>query len=179
MRVADIAATTCPVARTLAVIGDAWTLLLLRELFLGQRRFEAFQAHTGMAPYLLSRRLARLAAEGIVRRVRYQTRPARYEYRLTEKGLDLYDVIVSMKRWGDRWTSRRADPAMRLVHKSCGHRMTPVLTCGECGEPVEARDVRVEMGPRMAAERRRQREEFKAGTRRGPRADETGREVLR
>jgi DNA-binding HxlR family transcriptional regulator len=157
VRVGEIGGMACPTARTVGLIGDTWALLVLRELFLRSRRFDEFRAYTQMAPYLLSNRLAKLVREGIVDRVRYQDRPARYEYRLTEKGLDLYPIIVSMTRWGDRWATGEGEPLAHLVHKRCRRAMTPTLTCSECGEPMEARDVRVEMGPSMASERRAMR----------------------
>ena len=92
----DVGASLCPVARALAVVGDRWTVLIVRELFLGTRRFEDFQAQTGMSSHLLSTRLKRLESDGIVRRTPYSERPPRYEYRLTPKGLDLYPLLLSL-----------------------------------------------------------------------------------
>ena len=166
MRVSNIGEATCSVARALGAIGDAWTLLILRELFLGQHRFEAFQAQTGMAPYLLSRRLAKLVADGIVTRSAYRQRPARYEYRLTEKGLDLHGVVVSLARWGDRWEAGPAGPPLTLIHKACGQETSPVLTCSACGERVGPRDLRARIGPAMLAERNANRDRFRGKTRR-------------
>ena len=103
MRWNDIGGITCSVARTLSVVGDRWTLLILRDAFLRTRRFEDFQAHLGMTRHRLADRLAKLVEHGVFERVRYQERPERYEYRLTEKGRDLYPVIVSLVGWGDRW----------------------------------------------------------------------------
>jgi DNA-binding HxlR family transcriptional regulator len=166
MRVSHIGGTTCSVARALAAIGDAWTLLILRELFLGQHRFEEFQAQTGMAPYLLSRRLAKLVGQGIVTRLPYRQRPTRYEYRLTEKGRDLHAVVVSLARWGDRWESGAGGPPLSLIHKSCGQETQPILTCSACGEHVGPQDLRARIGPAMAAERTANRDRFRAKTRR-------------
>ena len=165
MRVSDIAAATCSIARALGAIGDPWTLLILRELFLGQRRFEEFQAQTGMAPYLLSRRLAKLAARDIVARVPYRQRPVRYEYRLTDKGRDLHAVVVALAGWGDRWASGPEGPPLTLIHKACGQETHPVLACSACGKPVEAHDLRARIGPAMQAERGLNRERFRARTR--------------
>jgi DNA-binding HxlR family transcriptional regulator len=169
MRVSDIGEVTCSVARALGAIGDPWTLLILRELFLGQRRFEEFQAQTGMAPYLLSRRLAKLAAQDIVTRVPYRQRPVRYEYRLTEKGRDLHAVVVALAGWGDRWESGPEGPPLTLIHKTCGQETHPVLACSACGGPVGAHDLRARIGPDMQAERGANRDRFRARTRRAPR----------
>ena len=161
MREADIEHLTCSVARTIGVVGERWTLLLLREFFLGTRRFEMLQAQTGMSSRALSDRLRRLQGLGVITAIEYQERPRRYEYRLTEKGLELYPIIVSMTHWGDRWMRAKGErPPAGLVHKDCGHAFQPVLTCGSCGRVAEARDVRVEIGPKMAAERTRMRNEF-------------------
>lgn len=166
MRVSNIGEATCSVARALGAMGDAWTLLILRELFLGQHRFEEFQAQTGMAPYLLSRRLAKLVAQGIITRLPYRQRPTRYEYRLTEKGRDLHAVVVSLARWGDRWEAHQAGPPLTLIHKACGHETSPVLTCSACGERVGPYDLRARIGPAMLAERTANRDRFRAKTRR-------------
>lgn len=96
----EVGGTVCPIARALAVVGDRWTMLILRELFLATRRFEEFQAQTGMSSHLLSSRLKRLEADGVVGRRRYSDRPARHEYRLTEKGLALYPILLGLKSWG-------------------------------------------------------------------------------
>src|SRR4030095_11515948 len=153
MRKTEIEHLTCSVARTIGVVGERWTLLLLREFFLGSRRFEVLQAHTGISSRALSDLLQHLRKLGIIKAVAYQKRPVRYEYRLTEKGLELYPIIVSMTRWGDRWMRAKGErhPA-GLVHKECGQAFKPVLTCGSCGRVAGARDVRVEVGPKMAAE---------------------------
>jgi DNA-binding HxlR family transcriptional regulator len=172
MRVSNIGEATCSVARALAAIGDAWTLLILRELFLGQHRFEEFQAQTGMAPYLLSRRLAKLAAQGIVTRAPYRQRPARYEYRLTDKGRDLHAVVVALARWGDRWEAGDKGPPLTRVHKSCGQEARPVLACSACGEPVGPYDLRARIGPDMLAERTANRDRFRARTRRAQKRPE-------
>jgi DNA-binding HxlR family transcriptional regulator len=152
MRWRDIGETRCSIARSLAVVGDRWTLLVLRECFLGTRRFDAFRTHLGVTRHLLANRLAKLVAHGILARVRYQERPARFEYRLTEKGRDLYTVIVGLVGWGDRWMADADGPPVRLVHRACGHRMRPALTCPDCGGPVTARDVVAELAPGLRAE---------------------------
>lgn len=161
MRVSQIGRMKCPVARTLSIVGDPWTLLILRELFLRSRRFEEFQGYTGMAPYLLASRLKQLTKDGILERRAYQERPRRYQYRLTDKGLDLYPVVVAMSQWGSRWMSDASGPPLKLLHTHCGAHSTPGLVCSECGEPVAARDMRAEIQPVMQADRERMWKRFK------------------
>jgi DNA-binding HxlR family transcriptional regulator len=98
-----IAESECSVARSLAVVGDRWTFLLIRDLFRGTRRFDRLQANTKVSPHLLSTRLKRLEEDGVVERIQYQERPPRFEYQLTPKGLDLYPVLMSLGAWGAKW----------------------------------------------------------------------------
>ncbi len=130
-------------ARALAVVGDRWTLLILRDAFLQVRRFDDFQARLGIARRVLAERLAGLVADGIFEKSAYQLRPTRHEYRLTEKGLALYPVILSLVHWGDAFYAGADGPPMLHRHKACGHEFRAVLACSECGEPVGARDVSV------------------------------------
>lgn len=147
MRWETLAKEDCSLARSLAVVGDRWTLLVLREAFLRTRRFDEFEAKLGIARRVLSERLALLVDEGILKKVPYQENPPRYEYRLTDKGLDLYPVIISLVHWGDRHYAGKKGPPMLHSHKACGHDFTSVLTCSECGEALNARDVTVRPGP--------------------------------
>ena len=149
MRWRHIGEMTCSVARTLSVVGDRWTLLIVRDAFLGTRRFEDFQARLGSTRHRLADRLAKLVEHGVFSRVLYQQRPTRFEYRLTEKGRDLYPVIVSLVGWGDRWMAGTAGPQIELVHKACGHVMAPQLTCPHCGDGLTARDVTAQAGPAL------------------------------
>lgn len=137
----------CSVARTVAVIGDRWTLLVLRDAFLGIRRFDDFQARLGISRTIVADRLRHLVDEGVLRKVAYQERPLRHEYRLTDKGLDLYPVIMTIVRFGDLHYAGEAGPPVLHRHKACGHDFHPVQTCSECGEPVAARDVETRAGP--------------------------------
>ena len=130
----------CPIARTLRVAGDWWTGLVIREAFLGTRRFDEFEKHLGIAPNVLSERLARLVDAGVLERRVYQERPVRSEYRLTRKGLDLYPMPLALLTWGDRWLST-GKPMLRLTHRSCGKRFRALLACGRCGQAVERGDV--------------------------------------
>jgi DNA-binding HxlR family transcriptional regulator len=131
----------CSVARTLEIIGERWTLLVLREAFLGVRRFEGFQRNTGAARNILAARLKKLVERGVLERRRYEEHPPRFEYRLTQKGLDLYPILVSLMRWGDTYVADADGPAVVLEHKACGSDASPHLVCSECGGEVGARDV--------------------------------------
>ena len=164
MRISEIGRMKCPVARTLSVVGDPWTLLILRELFLGSRRFDQFQGYTRMSPALLSSRLKLLKRNGIIEQARYRDRPPRREYRLTEKGLELYPVILAMSLWGSRWMPDERGPFLQLVHRGCGHETRPQLACSACGEPVTARDMRAHVMPVMDDDRRRTWHRFKHHT---------------
>lgn len=128
------------IAATLQVIGDRWSALIIRELFYGSKRFDQFQRHLGIAPNILSQRLQRLVEHGIVGRRAYQLRPTRHEYRLTDKGLDLYPVPLSMLAWGDRWLSN-GQPPVRLTHLRCGKRLSPRLSCSKCTRAITRADI--------------------------------------
>jgi DNA-binding HxlR family transcriptional regulator len=135
----------CSVARTWSVIGERWTVLILREAFRGTTRFDTFQSRLGLGRTLLSDRLSVLVGEGIFERVRYQERPERYEYRLTGKGLDLYPVLLALMQWGDRY--KVDEPPVTLVHEGCGEAARPRLACGNCAEPIGYFDLRAEYAP--------------------------------
>jgi DNA-binding HxlR family transcriptional regulator len=137
----------CSVAQTLEIIGERWTMLVLREAFLRTRRFDDFQHNIGCARNILSDRLQKLVANGILERRPYQDRPPRFEYRLTEKGRDLYPILVTLMEWGDRYASGVRGPAIVLEHKTCGHETAPELVCSHCGEPVDALSMRARLGP--------------------------------
>ena len=138
---------SCSVARTLAVIGDRWSLLVLRECFLRVRRFEEFQSRLGITRALLADRLKKLVRFGVLRKSPYQESPRRYEYILTQKGLDLYPIIMAIVHWGDvHMVDERGRPKLH-EHKKCGKMFDPVMVCSECGEPLSAREVHVHPGP--------------------------------
>lgn len=147
MKWEDLADEPCSVARTVAVIGDRWTLMILRDVFLGVRRFEDFQARLGISRTITAERLKALVDEGVLRKVPYQDRPVRHEYRLTDKGLDLYPVIMAIVNFGDRHYAGEAGPPLLHQHKACGCDFEPVMTCSECHAPVGARDVETRAGP--------------------------------
>lgn len=146
MKWEDLAQEPCSVARSVAVIGDRWTLMILRDCFLGVRRFEAFQERLGISRTIIADRLKHLTEEGVLRRVAYQENPVRHEYRLTEKGLDLHPVVMAIVHWGDRHYAGEAGPPLLHRHKTCGCDFHPVQTCSECGEPVDARAVETRPG---------------------------------
>ncbi|MHC1562417.1 winged helix-turn-helix transcriptional regulator [Actinomycetospora sp. C-140] len=135
----------CSVARTWSVIGERWTMMILRECFRGERRYEHFRTKLGLGANVLNDRLRVLTAEGVLERVLYQDTPPRHEYRLTTKGADLYPVLVALMTWGD--TYENDVPPVRLVHRDCGHAAAPQLTCGHCAEPVTWREMRAELEP--------------------------------
>ncbi len=145
-----VAETPCSIARTVAVVGDTWTLLVLREAFMGVRRFDVMQRDLGIARNVLADRLHALVGHGILERVQYQERPPRHEYKLTQKGLDLYPTLVSLMQWGDKYACE-SGPPVEIVHKACGHITEPVLTCSHCGKELDARGVRAQAGPGLAA----------------------------
>jgi DNA-binding HxlR family transcriptional regulator len=132
----------CSIARTLEVVGERWSLLILRDAFYGVHRFDAFQSDLGVARNVLTERLAKLVDFGVLERRLYSERPARFEYRLTPKGRDLLPVLLTMMRWGDRWASE--EPPVKLVHTTCGSVTHPLLTCSECGEELTRRELRLE-----------------------------------
>ena len=138
---------TCSVARSLEVLGERWTLLVIRDVFYGKRRFAAIQEDLGVARNVLATRLARLVAEGILEKRPYQDRPTRYEYFLTEKGIDLWPVMITMMHWGDHWLATDEGPPVVIHHKECGGEVDDRGYCERCGERLTARDAYAEGGP--------------------------------
>ncbi len=149
----------CSVARSSAVIGDRWSLVLLSELFLGVRRFDDFKARLDISRTTLTARLKHLEQHEVVRKVAYQSNPPRYEYHLTRKGVDLFPVITTLVSWGDRYYADEGGPPILRRHLPCGHDIEPVLRCPECNEDIDPRD----MKPHARADRPGQ-----APVRRGP-----------
>ena len=142
----------CSIARSLEVLGERWTLLVIRDVFNGRRRFDQIQENLGVARNVLSTRLQWLVDEGILERRPYQERPPRYEYFLTEKGLDLWPVMITLLHWGDRHLSEGSGPPMEVRHKQCGGLVDERGYCGECGRRLTARDAYTEYGPGAPAE---------------------------
>jgi DNA-binding HxlR family transcriptional regulator len=140
----------CSIARTLEAIGERWTLLIVREAFLGTRRFDEFQSRLGIARNVLQTRLERLVEGGILRRVQYQERPQRYEYKLTRKGTDLWPVLMALVQWGDRHAAPNGPPVV-IVHRGCGGELDDRRRCRECGAELEAWEVVRLRGPGASA----------------------------
>lgn len=153
MKWTEISGQTCSIARALSEVGDRWTLLILREAFLRTRRFADFVKRTGAAKNLVSDRLQKLVDAGVLERRVYQDKPERHEYRLTEKGRDLYPLIMALVRWGDRWHDDGRGKPVEHLHRSCNHVMHAEIVCSECNEPLDPHDVEVRRGPALRAER--------------------------
>jgi DNA-binding HxlR family transcriptional regulator len=147
MRFTSLAGMNCSIAKTLDVIGEWWTPLILRDAFHGTRRFDDFQASLGMARSVLTARLRKLTDEGILERYRYSEHPPRDEYRMTEKGRALFPLIAALLEWGDTWAAGPGGPPVVLVHDTCGEAMHPVLTCPHCHGEVSPRNTHSEPGP--------------------------------
>lgn len=141
----------CSVANTVELVGDRWTVLVLRDAFLGVRRFDDFQKSLGIARNVLAERLARLVKAGVLSTRLYEERPPRNEYLLTDKGKDLLDVLVALRRWGDRWNAPDERFVRPLRHLGCGEIMEGVMSCSHCGQPLDHRNVRVELSTDMAS----------------------------
>ena len=140
----------CSVAQCLDVVGEWWSLLLVRDAFLGVTRFDDFRARLGISRNILTQRLNHLVDNGILTRVRYQDHPPRSEYRLTSKGRELWHVVAAMRQWGDRWAAP-GGPPVETRHTACGHIVTAVPSCSYCGEPLDARSVTAVPGPGASA----------------------------
>ena len=136
----------CSVAQCLEVIGEWWTMLILRDVFLGVTRFDEFQQRLGISRNVLNQRLTHLVEHGVLEKVAYSERPPRYDYRLTEKGRDLWPVLTTMRQWGDKHAAPDGPP-LRLRHAACGRMTHAVLHCDKCGEPLDSRHVRAQAGP--------------------------------
>src|ERR1044071_9942568 len=138
----------CSVARSLEVIGEWWTLLILRDAFLGVTRFDEFARRLGIARNVLTARLDKLVDEDVLARVPYEEGArTRYDYRLTKKGRALWPVMVTLRQWGDEWITGEGNEPVLLEHRGCGHTTTAHLSCDHCGDALTGRDVRTVAGP--------------------------------
>lgn len=138
---------TSSVTRAIRVLGDRWSILIIRDAFQGVRRFQDFLARTGTSRATLTNRLRSLVANGILKRVPYSDAPPRDEYRLTDKGRDLFGLSLIAWRWERRWAPRDAGIPTKLIHRTCGHVTRPVLACGHCGIELTIRDTCYRAGP--------------------------------
>src|SRR3954452_13313462 len=136
----------CSVAKALELVGERWTVLILREAFFGRRRFDEIADRLDIARNVLTARLQRLVEEGVLEKVAYQERPRRCEYRLTDKGLDLWPVMVTLMQFGDRYYAPDGPPIV-LTHRDCGGTLDEHRICTACGQPLTAKDFRAHKGP--------------------------------
>jgi DNA-binding HxlR family transcriptional regulator len=143
----DYDSQVCSIAGTLEVVGERWSLLIVRNVFLGLRRFDEIQENLGIARNVLQTRLTRLIDYGVLEKQLYRERPPRYEYRLTQKGIDLWPTIVTLMQWGDRYAAPAAGPPVLLEHRDCGGAVDEHRVCERCGAKLDARDVRATPGP--------------------------------
>jgi len=142
MKWTELRDQTCPVARALSVVGDRWTLLVLRDCYFGIRRFEQFQERLGITRHVLADRLRTLEGAGVLQRVAYQERPLRHEYRLTDAGRDFYPTFVSLIDWAETHVPSRTGSSVELVSTGTGEPVRPLLVDQNTGEPVTVRSVR-------------------------------------
>jgi DNA-binding HxlR family transcriptional regulator len=151
----DYPGQTCSIAKALEVVGERWSLLIVRDVMTGHRRFDELQKSLGVARNVLSARLQRLVEEDILERRPYQESPERYEYFLTDKGLDLWPALIALLGWGDRHTEYPDGPPLLVFHKECGGSVSDRGVCERCGETLNARDARaVRVGEKaLAADR--------------------------
>ena len=153
MELKSFAGMDCSVAQCLEVVGDRWTMLILRDAFMGVTRFEDLQRRLGISRNILQLRLSKLVDADVLVRVPYSEHPPRYDYRLTDKGRDLWPVLTAMRQWGDRYAAP-AGPPVEIIHKTCSSRCDAVLVCDSCGERLGPRDVRAVPGEGRTFERR-------------------------
>lgn len=151
----SLAERYCPIARSAVELVDAWTFVVLREMFLNNRKFDGLQQQTGMSPRSLAIRLGQLVEAGILERRPYCEAPLRNEYHLTAKGLELWPVVIALKQWGDKWVGPwgRSGLPLQLEHKGHAHTLTLQWTCGECGESVSANSATAHMSDKLKHER--------------------------
>jgi DNA-binding HxlR family transcriptional regulator len=136
----------CSVAQCLEVVGEWWSLLIMRDALLGVRRFDEFQERLGISRNVLSQRLAKLVDAGVLAKVAYSEHPPRFDYKLTDKGRDLWPVVTAMRQWGDKHAAPDGPP-LQVIHKECGEVCEAALTCSVCAQPIGPRDVRAIPGP--------------------------------
>jgi DNA-binding HxlR family transcriptional regulator len=147
MQRTDFGEMACSIARTLDVVGEPWSPLVLRNIYVGVTRFEQLQQTLGISRKVLAERLRWLTDNGVLERRQYADKPPRFEYLLTAKGLELFEVLMVMVKWGDRWLAGEAGPPVLYRHHACGEVSHVELTCSHCGQPMGATDIDVVPGP--------------------------------
>ncbi|MET9465967.1 helix-turn-helix domain-containing protein [Streptomyces sp. NPDC006544] len=143
----SLSSVACSIARATDLFGDAWTALIMRDVLVGIRRFDELAEDFGISRKVLAARLARLVEEGVLSRERYQASPPREEYVATEKGRELYPVLLTLMAWGDKWYAAPTGPPARIRHDTCGHLTIPVVTCETCRDPLTVADTTQLPGP--------------------------------
>ena len=147
MRKASFVDMHCSIAQSLEIVGEWWTLLILRDAFLGVRRFDDFVERLGISRNILTDRLDTLVDAGVLARRPYDEARGRYDYLLTDKGRALWPVMTALRQWGDEWIYGDGNEPLLIEHRSCGHTTTAQMTCDTCGEVLDARSVRAMPGP--------------------------------
>lgn len=147
MRWEEIDSQVCSIARSLSIFGDRWTLLIIRDAFRRVKRFSDFQKSLGITRHRLSDRLNRLVDAEMMVKVLYDEKMSRYEYHLTEKGMDLYPVLMTVVQWGDKWVCDSDGPPIMFEHKTCGHVSSPQYACEHCAHEIRAKDMKPVLGP--------------------------------
>jgi DNA-binding HxlR family transcriptional regulator len=137
---------TCSIARTLDLVGEWWTPLILRDIFLGIRRFEPLLNHLGISRNILTDRLQTLVDNEILERRLYQESPERYEYWLTERGIELFPIFTAVMAWGDKWLRESTGVPAELRHEDCGKVTRPMVVCSKCGGKITLFNVRAQPG---------------------------------
>jgi DNA-binding HxlR family transcriptional regulator len=167
LKSSELVDTLCPVARSTAIVGDRWTILIIRELFMGCSRFDDLQGQTAATAQMLAARLKRLQADGLIERRVYSRRPVRHEYLLTRMGREFYPVILAFRAWGEKWCNSAGEPlAIRMMHRKCGGELSLDGACPACHEAVAGSDMDAHPTPEYLDERRRRQESFRAQPRR-------------
>jgi DNA-binding HxlR family transcriptional regulator len=147
MRWDEIQDIPCSIAKSLAVIGDRWTLLIIRDCFLGTKRFDDFQKQIGVTRHVLSDRLNKLVEAQVLQKIEYQNKPTRYEYRLTQMGIDIFPIIISLAQWSNKWILAEDEVPIVYKHLKCDTITHAVMGCSNCGEELNPRDILPVFGP--------------------------------
>ncbi len=154
--------TSCPIALAQQILGDRWTVLVLRELFLGCHRFEEIQAQTEATPQMVANRLKKLEAAGMVERRPYNDKPLRHAYHLTEKGLALHPVFLALRAWGETWCKAKGEEkAIQYTHIPCGKNPGLGPACRACGKVLRREDLSAQLSKSFRSERESRRAAFK------------------
>lgn len=141
MKRTSFADTSCPIARTLDIMGEWWMLLILRDIFCGIQRFDKLLANLGISRNVLTERLQSLVENGILEKKMYQQKPERYEYNLTDSGRELIPVLAVLMNWGNRWLPARTGESIKFVHQTCGHTVSPILVCNKCSGEITTQNL--------------------------------------